>query len=122
MSGCWRPMRNSRGSPSIPSSSHSTPSIARSSTVRPRGFVKVHVRRGTDRIVGATIVSPYAGEMISEVTLAMRHGIGLKGFAATIHPYPIQADALRKIGDQYNKTRLTPWTKTLLKWLILLGR
>ena len=86
------------------------------------GFVKVHVRRGTDRIVGATIVGTHAGEMISEVTLAMRNGIGLKGFAATIHPYPTQADALRKIGDQYNKTRLTPWTKRLLKWLIAVGR
>ena len=86
------------------------------------GFVKVHIQRGTDRIVGATIVAPHAGEMISEVTLAMRNGIGLKGLAATIHPYPTQADALRKIGDQYNKTRLTPWTKTLLRWLISLGR
>ena len=86
------------------------------------GFVKVHVRRGTDRIVGATIVGAHAGEMISEVTLAMRNGIGLKGLAATIHPYPTQADALRKIGGQYNKTRLTPWTKTLLRWLISLGR
>jgi len=86
------------------------------------GFVKVHVRQGTDRIVGATIVGSHAGEMISEVTLAMRNGIGLKGFAATIHPYPTQADALRKIGDQYNKTRLTPWTKRLLKWLISVGR
>ncbi len=86
------------------------------------GFVKVHVRQGTDRIVGATIVGAHAGEMISEVTLAMRNGIGLKGLAATIHPYPTQADALRKIGDQYNKTRLTPWTKKLLKWLISLGR
>jgi pyruvate/2-oxoglutarate dehydrogenase complex dihydrolipoamide dehydrogenase (E3) component len=86
------------------------------------GFVKVHVRRGTDRIVGATIVAAHAGEMISEVTLAMRNGIGLKGLASTIHPYPTQADALRKIGDQYNKTRLTPWTKWLLKSLISLGR
>lgn len=86
------------------------------------GFVKVHVRRGTDRIVGATIVAAHAGEMISEVTLAMRNGIGLKGLASTIHPYPTQADALRKIGDQYNKTRLTPLTQRLLKFLISLGR
>lgn len=86
------------------------------------GFVKVHVRRGTDRIVGATIVAAHAGEMISEVTLAMRNGIGLKGLASTIHPYPTQADALRKIGDQYNKTRLTPFAQRLLKFLISLGR
>lgn len=86
------------------------------------GFVKVHVRRGTDQIVGATIVAAHAGEMISEVTLAMRNGIGLKGLASTIHPYPTQADALRKIGDQYNKTRLTPFAQRLLKFLISLGR
>lgn len=80
------------------------------------GFVKIHVEAGTDQIVGATIVSAHAGEMISEVTLAMRHGIGLKGLAATIHPYPTLADALRKIGDQYNRTRLSPWVKRLLGW------
>lgn len=80
------------------------------------GFVKIHVEAGTDRIVGATIAATHAGEMISEVTLAMRNGIGLKGLAATIHPYPTQTDALRKIGDQYNRTRLNPWVKRLLGW------
>jgi pyruvate/2-oxoglutarate dehydrogenase complex dihydrolipoamide dehydrogenase (E3) component len=80
------------------------------------GFVKIHVKAGTDQIVGATIIGAHAGEIISEVTLAMRHRLGLKGLAATIHPYPTQADALRKIGDQYNRTRLSPWVKRLLGW------
>lgn len=80
------------------------------------GFVKVHVEAGTDRIVGATIAASHAGEMISEITLAMRNGIGLRGLAATIHPYPTQTDALRKIGDQYNRTRLSPLVKRLLGW------
>jgi pyruvate/2-oxoglutarate dehydrogenase complex dihydrolipoamide dehydrogenase (E3) component len=82
------------------------------------GFVKVHVRRGTDRIVGATIVAAHAGEMISEVTLAMTAGIGLKTLAGTIHPYPTQSEALKRIADAYNRTRLSPTVKSLLtKWL-----
>jgi pyruvate/2-oxoglutarate dehydrogenase complex dihydrolipoamide dehydrogenase (E3) component len=82
------------------------------------GFVKVLVRQGSDRIVGATIVSAHAGEMIGEVSLAMTNGLGLKRLARTIHPYPTQAEALRKLGDAYNRTRLTPWRRWLLgKWL-----
>jgi pyruvate/2-oxoglutarate dehydrogenase complex dihydrolipoamide dehydrogenase (E3) component len=82
------------------------------------GFVKVHVQAGTDRIVGATIVAEHAGEMIGEIVLAMTNGIGLKRLAATIHPYPTVADAIRKCGDACNKTRLTPVVKSLLaKWL-----
>ncbi|HSG71894.1 MAG TPA: mercuric reductase [Planctomycetaceae bacterium] len=82
------------------------------------GFVKVLVRRGTDRIVGATIVASHAGNMISELTLAMTNGMGLKAVANTIHPYPTQAEAIRKLGDQFNRTRLTPFVKSLSqKWL-----
>jgi pyruvate/2-oxoglutarate dehydrogenase complex dihydrolipoamide dehydrogenase (E3) component len=82
------------------------------------GFVKVHVRRGTDRILGATIVARHAGEMISELTLAMVGGRGLRTLARTIHPYPTQAEAIKKVADAYNRTRLTPWVKWLLgKWL-----
>ncbi|MBA2114177.1 mercuric reductase [Bremerella alba] len=82
------------------------------------GFVKVHVKKGTDKIVGATIVAPSAGEMISEITLAMTHGLGLSKVGSTIHPYPTQTEAIRKLGDQYSRTRLTPWVKTLFqRWL-----
>lgn len=78
------------------------------------GFVKVHVRKGTDKIVGATIVARNAGDMISEISVAMVNGLGLKAIAATIHPYPTQADAIRKVADLYNRTRLTPRVK---KWM-----
>ncbi len=82
------------------------------------GFVKVQTRKGTDQIVGATIVAPHAGDLISEITLAMTNGIGLKKIGGTIHPYPTQAEAIRKLGDQYNRTRLTPFVKSLFqKWL-----
>ena len=82
------------------------------------GFVKVHVRAGSDRIVGATVVARHAGEMISELTLAMVGGLGLGTLARTIHPYPTQAEAIKRVADAYNRTRLTPWVKWLLgKWL-----
>jgi pyruvate/2-oxoglutarate dehydrogenase complex dihydrolipoamide dehydrogenase (E3) component len=82
------------------------------------GFVKIHVRKGTDQIVGATIVARHAGEMISEITLAMVAKLGLKTLASVIHPYPTQAEAIRKVADAYNRTRLTPWVKKLLqRWL-----
>ena len=82
------------------------------------GFVKVHIRAGTDKILGATIVARHAGDMISELTLAMVGGLGLGTIAKTIHPYPTQAEAIKKVGDAYNRTRLTPRVKSLfLRWL-----
>jgi pyruvate/2-oxoglutarate dehydrogenase complex dihydrolipoamide dehydrogenase (E3) component len=82
------------------------------------GFVKVHVRAGSDRIVGATVVARHAGEMISELTLAMVGGLGLGTLARTIHPYPTQAEAIKRVADAYNRTRLTAFVKGLFqKWL-----
>lgn len=82
------------------------------------GFVKVHVKKGADTIVGATVVAHHAGDLISEITLAMNNGLGLKAIGNTIHPYPTQAEAIRKLGDQYNRTRLTPFVKWLFnQWL-----
>jgi pyruvate/2-oxoglutarate dehydrogenase complex dihydrolipoamide dehydrogenase (E3) component len=79
------------------------------------GLVKIHVRRGTDRILGATIVARHAGEMISEVTAAMAGKLGLSALASVIHPYPTQAEAIRQAGDLYRRTRLTPFLKGLLR-------
>lgn len=82
------------------------------------GFVRVHVRRGTDRIVGATVVAAHAGDLIGELSLAMTAKIGLRGIGAAIHPYPTQAEAIRKLGDLYGRTRLTPFVKRLFRgWL-----
>jgi len=82
------------------------------------GFVKVHTRKGTAEILGATIVAAHAGDMISELTLAMTHGIGLDKIASTIHPYPTQAEAIKKVGDAYSRTKLTPFVGRLFKkWL-----
>ncbi len=82
------------------------------------GFVKILVEKGTDKILGATIVARHAGEMISEITLAMVGKVGLKTIANVIHPYPTQAEAIRQIADAYNRTRLTPGINKLFsRWL-----
>ncbi len=82
------------------------------------GFVKIHVKKGSDKIVGATIVASEAGEMINEITTAMVGGLGLKTLATVIHPYPVQAEAIKKIADGYNRTRLTPLVKRAFKaWM-----
>jgi pyruvate/2-oxoglutarate dehydrogenase complex dihydrolipoamide dehydrogenase (E3) component len=78
------------------------------------GFVKFHVRKGRDEILGATIAARHAGEMISEISVAMASQIGLGRLASVIHPYPTQAEAIRQCGDAYNRTRLTP---TVKKWM-----
>jgi pyruvate/2-oxoglutarate dehydrogenase complex dihydrolipoamide dehydrogenase (E3) component len=86
------------------------------------GFFRVHVARGKDRIVGGTLVAEHAGDLISEVTLAMVAGKGLGSLASVIHPYPTQAEAIRKAGDAYNRTRLTPTVKRLFAWILRLRR
>lgn len=82
------------------------------------GFVKVHVKKGTDKILGATIVARHAGEMISELTLAIVGNLGLKTLGQVIHTYPTQAEAIKHVADAYNRTRLTPFVKGLFaRWL-----
>ncbi|HLO86249.1 MAG TPA: mercuric reductase [Nostocaceae cyanobacterium] len=81
------------------------------------GFVKIHHKKGTDQILGATIVASHAGEMISEVTTAIVNKIGLSKLSSVIHPYPTQAEAIKKAADAYRRTLLTPKTKNFLRFL-----
>ena len=82
------------------------------------GFVRVHVKKGSDMILGATVVSSHAGDIIGAISMAMTQKIGLGSVANAIHPYPTQADAFRRVGDLYNRTRLTPFVAKLFKrWL-----
>jgi pyruvate/2-oxoglutarate dehydrogenase complex dihydrolipoamide dehydrogenase (E3) component len=78
------------------------------------GFVKIHHKQGSDQIVGATIVARHAGEMISEVTTAIIGKLGLSALSGVIHPYPTQAEGIKKAADAYRRTLLTPKTKRLL--------
>ena len=82
------------------------------------GFARVYLRKESDTILGATIVARHAGEMINEFSLAITNKLGLGAIARTIHPYPTQAEAIKKLADTYNRTRLTPLVKRLLSgWL-----
>ncbi|QBG48726.1 mercuric reductase [Verrucomicrobia bacterium S94] len=81
------------------------------------GFVKVVVKKGTDKILGATIVAAHAGEMISEISVAMAAGMGLGKIGRVIHPYPTQSEAIKRVAGLYNQTRLTPTlTKLMRVW------
>ena len=82
------------------------------------GFVKIHLRSGSDHILGATMVARHAGEMINGVTLAIERGMGLRALSKVIHTYPTQAEAFKKAADAFNRTRLTPPVKFLSqRWL-----
>lgn len=77
------------------------------------GFIKAHVKKGTDKIMGATIVGPHAGDLIGEITTAMVGNLGLKTLSQVIHPYPTHGEIIKKIADAYNRTRLTPFLKKI---------
>ena len=82
------------------------------------GFVKIHVKKGTDQILGATVVARHAGEILTEITLAIVGNLGLKKLSNVIHLYPTQAEAIKQSADLYNRSRLTPFIKGLFaKWL-----
>jgi pyruvate/2-oxoglutarate dehydrogenase complex dihydrolipoamide dehydrogenase (E3) component len=82
------------------------------------GFVKIHVREGSGKILGATVVARHAGEMINDISLAIGSGLGLDTLARVIHPYPTQAAAIKMAADSYLRTCLTPTRKWLLnRWL-----
>jgi pyruvate/2-oxoglutarate dehydrogenase complex dihydrolipoamide dehydrogenase (E3) component len=84
------------------------------------GFVKIHVEEGSDRILGATIVARHAGEMINEITLAMVAGIGLRTLSRVIHPYPTQAEAIRKAADACSRASSKPTLRSVLRRLAAL--
>jgi len=81
------------------------------------GFAKILTTKGSDKILGATIVAPHAGDLLHEFVLAMNAKIGLGKIASTIHAYPTFAELARKAGDKYNNTRLTPRAKKIFTWL-----
>ncbi len=82
------------------------------------GFVKIHVKDGTDKILGATIVARHAGDMINEISLAMVAGTGLSSISRVIHAYPTQADGIRKAAHAYNLTYFTPRIRALVsRWV-----
>src|SRR5262249_24448874 len=85
-------------------------------------FAKVLSAARPEKILGATIVGPHAGDLLHEFVLAMKASIGLGTIANTIHAYPTFAELSRKAADKYNKTRLTPRAKKILTWLYARAR
>jgi len=81
------------------------------------GFARVHVRKGRDEILGATIVAAHAGELISQITLAMNARVGLGKISSTIFPYPTQAEVIKKVANSWRRTKLTPARQRLLRKL-----
>jgi len=74
------------------------------------GFVKLHIRDGSDEILGATIVASRASELINEVSVLMSAGIGMRELSGILHTYPAQSDAIRLAAAAYmNAGGGAPW-------------
>ncbi|MEO8198574.1 MAG: mercuric reductase [Thermoanaerobaculia bacterium] len=84
------------------------------------GFVRIHAEPKKGRILGATIVGRDAGDLVSEISVAMSGGLTLGALGSVIHPYPTRAEAIRKAGDAWNRRRLTPRSKNLLRGFLSL--
>jgi pyruvate/2-oxoglutarate dehydrogenase complex dihydrolipoamide dehydrogenase (E3) component len=80
------------------------------------GFLRVHLERGSDKILGATLVAEHAGDMLGELCLAITQGIGLGSIASVIHPYPTQSEVVKKAADTWRRGKLTPRVKKLFAW------
>jgi pyruvate/2-oxoglutarate dehydrogenase complex dihydrolipoamide dehydrogenase (E3) component len=77
------------------------------------GFLRLHLKKGTDQILGATLAAEHAGDMLGELCLAITHKIGLGKIASVIHPYPTQGEVVKKAADAWRRTKLTPGVKKL---------
>jgi pyruvate/2-oxoglutarate dehydrogenase complex dihydrolipoamide dehydrogenase (E3) component/uncharacterized membrane protein YdjX (TVP38/TMEM64 family) len=86
-----------------------------------RGFVKVLTPPGKDRILGATVVGPRAGDLITQFTLAMKHGIGLNRILGTIHPYPTLMEANKSVAGVWKRAHAPAgalrWVERYHRWL-----
>ena len=79
------------------------------------GFVKIHIRDGTDTILGATIVASRGGDLINEITLAMVAGIGLRTLSKVMHAYPTRGEAIRLAAMAYQQGRMTSKVRERLR-------
>jgi pyruvate/2-oxoglutarate dehydrogenase complex dihydrolipoamide dehydrogenase (E3) component len=86
------------------------------------GLVKIHVKQGTAEIVGATVVAAHAGDLITQLTLAITQKIPLGALTNVIYPYPTQGEAIKAAAGLYTRTRLTPTVKRVFSALMKLRR
>ncbi len=84
------------------------------------GFVKILTVPGKDRILGATLVGENAGEWLAELTLAMKHNIGLNKLLGTVHPYPTLSEAVKGAAgvwkNAHKPERLLGWLARYFRW------
>ena len=66
-----------------------------------RSLLVVDVRPPTGEVVGATIVGPRAGEIITTFSLAMKTGIGFHRWYGTVIPYPTYSEVITEAVEQY---------------------
>ncbi|GIX21544.1 MAG: pyridine nucleotide-disulfide oxidoreductase [Gammaproteobacteria bacterium] len=87
---------------------------------RTEGFVEVLTEPGRDRVLGATVVAPRAGELIAVWALAMRHRLGLNALLTTVHPYPTWAEANKHVAGAWRRAhapeRLLAWLARYHRW------
>ena len=69
------------------------------------GFMKLLVKEDTDQIIGADMLATHAGDMISEISVAMDSEKGLMALAKAIHPFPTQAQIIRTAAETLLKKR-----------------
>ena len=86
------------------------------------GFLRIHLQKGKDRILGATLVADHAGDMIGELSLAVTTGVGLGKIAGVIHPYPTQAEVIKKAADTWRRGKLTPFVQKVFELFFRLFR
>ncbi|MBU2870094.1 bifunctional TVP38/TMEM64 family protein/FAD-dependent oxidoreductase [Colwellia sp. E2M01] len=79
-----------------------------------KGFIKVITPKGKDKILGVTVVSEHAGDLIAEFVLAMKHGLGLNKILGTIHSYPTWAEGNKYAAGEWKRNHAP---QTVLKWL-----
>ena len=86
------------------------------SQLRPVQHAEVYTQKGSDKILGATIIGHDAGELIAPICLMMSNGLGLSAAQKTIFSYPTRSDYLKRLGDAYNRNRMTPTVARLFRW------
>ncbi len=86
------------------------------------GFIRVHLKKGTDTILGATIVAAHAGDLLTYFTLAMTSKNGLASLANAIYPYPTQSELIKRVANTYLQSKLNPGVKRFLGHVLAWGR
>ena len=79
------------------------------------GYVRLYMNRKDTRLLGATIVGSHAGESIGEAVLAITQKLKVGDLSGVIHPYPTQAEAIKRAADLQFRSRLKPWMRRLLE-------